>query len=217
MMADCFGIAYSRLHMSYIPTLVSSLETRLAELTNEIVRLEAGLAILDNGTVTPPAPTDPPRRAKQSRRRLPATPTQTAPPSTSPEPVAATVEVEPAVTPPSDAKSPPRPQRRSAAAARPQRKRAAGKANPEGLERLLADTTGGMSATVLAEKAGAGYSSTLALLRELEAAGQVRRSGARRTTVWRLITDEERIAQRAAELEAVAVDVPRRRGRARVS
>ena len=39
------------------------------------------------------------------------------------------------------------------------------------------------------------------LLHELEAARQVRRSGARRSTVWQLITDEERIAARAAERE----------------
>ena len=53
----------------------------------------------------------------------------------------------------------------------------------------------------IAEQAGAGYNPTLTLLRELEAAGQVRRSGSRRSTVWRLVTDEERIAERAAELE----------------
>ena len=71
----------------------------------------------------------------------------------------------------------------------------------ETLARLLADTSAGLSANAIAEQAGAGYNPTLKLLRELEAAGQVRRSGSRRSTVWRLITDEERIAERAAELE----------------
>jgi hypothetical protein len=68
------------------------------------------------------------------------------------------------------------------------------------LERLLADTSAGLSAKAIAAQAGAGYNRTLKLLGELEAAGQVRRSGSRRSTVWRLITDEERIAERAAEL-----------------
>jgi len=71
----------------------------------------------------------------------------------------------------------------------------------ETLERLLAGTSSGLSATAIAEQTGAGYNRTLKLLRDLEAAGQVRRSGSRRTTVWRLITDEDRILERAAELE----------------
>jgi hypothetical protein len=44
----------------------------------------------------------------------------------------------------------------------------------------------------------------LELLREREQAGEIRREGRRRSTVWRLITDEERIAARAAELAARA-------------
>jgi hypothetical protein len=87
----------------------------------------------------------------------------------------------------------------------------------ESLERLLADTPAGLSANAVAKQADAGYSRTLKLLHELEAAGQVRRSGSRRSTVWRLITDEERIAQRAAELERQRTTTSRRRGRARAS
>jgi hypothetical protein len=66
------------------------------------------------------------------------------------------------------------------------------------LERLLANNSEGLSANAIAKQADAGYAPTLRLLHELEAAGQVRRSGSRRSTVWRLITGEERIAQRAA-------------------
>jgi hypothetical protein len=48
-----------------------------------------------------------------------------------------------------------------------------------------------------------------------------RRTGSRRSTLWLLITDEERIAQRAAELERLAggrrEDRTQRRGRARAS
>jgi hypothetical protein len=68
-----------------------------------------------------------------------------------------------------------------------------GAIGPETLERLLADTSAGLSANAIAKQAGAGYARTLKLLHELEAAGQVRRSGARRSTVWQLITDEDRI------------------------
>jgi DNA-binding IclR family transcriptional regulator len=71
----------------------------------------------------------------------------------------------------------------------------------EQLERLLADVSSGLSASAIAERAGVGNSRVLALLRELEASGKVRRTGSRRSTLWLLITDEERIAQRAAELE----------------
>ena len=88
----------------------------------------------------------------------------------------------------------------------------------ETLERLLADTSAGLSASAIAQQARAGYDPTLKLLRELEAAGRVRRSGSRRSTVWRLITDEERIAERAAELERRSSSVPgQRRRRARAS
>jgi predicted Rossmann fold nucleotide-binding protein DprA/Smf involved in DNA uptake len=87
----------------------------------------------------------------------------------------------------------------------------------ESLARLLADTPGGLSANAVAQQAGADYSRTLKLLHELEAAGQVRRSGARRSTVWQLITDEDRITQRAAELERLRSTPSLRRGRARAS
>ncbi|HXO06798.1 MAG TPA: hypothetical protein VN880_02130 [Solirubrobacteraceae bacterium] len=81
----------------------------------------------------------------------------------------------------------------------------------------MADTSVGLSANAIAQQVGAGYNRTLKLLRELEAAGQVRRSGSRRSTVWRLITEEEHIAQRAAELERRMSAPSQRRGRARAS
>jgi hypothetical protein len=89
--------------------------------------------------------------------------------------------------------------------------------DPEVLERLLSDTPAGLSATAIAEHASAGYGQTLKLLRVLEAAGQVRRSGSRRTTVWRLISDEERVVERVGELEARRTVAGRQRGRARAS
>ncbi len=72
------------------------------------------------------------------------------------------------------------------------------------IEQLLSGRDTGLSARAIAEQTSADYARTLSLLRELQASGQVRREGSRRTTAWRLITDEDRIAQRAAELERLA-------------
>jgi DNA-binding IclR family transcriptional regulator len=46
----------------------------------------------------------------------------------------------------------------------------------EQLERLLADVTPGLSAGAIAQQAGVASSRVLALLRELEASGKVRRN-----------------------------------------
>jgi hypothetical protein len=59
-----------------------------------------------------------------------------------------------------------------------------------------------MTTSALAERANANRDQILTALRELEAAGRVRRSGQRRSTRWHAITDEERIQKRAAELAA---------------
>jgi len=73
----------------------------------------------------------------------------------------------------------------------------------------------------LAQIRSRGYSRVLPRLRELGASGKVRRTGSRRSTPWLLITDEDRIALRAAELErfvgARLDDRSQRRGRARAS
>jgi hypothetical protein len=68
-------------------------------------------------------------------------------------------------------------------------------------ERLLASTNG-LSTAALAKQAGANHDQVLALLRDLEKARRVRRSGQRRATRWHAITDEDRIRERAAELAA---------------
>lgn len=61
----------------------------------------------------------------------------------------------------------------------------------------------------------------LLLLRELEAAGTVRRTGTRRSTLWLLTVEEERAFEPTAEVEHLA-DGPKdgrtqRRGQARAS
>ena len=66
-------------------------------------------------------------------------------------------------------------------------------------ERMLAESDG-LTTAVLATKAGAGRDQVLALLRDLEKANRVRRSGQRRSTRWHAIADEDRMRGRAAEL-----------------
>ncbi len=66
-------------------------------------------------------------------------------------------------------------------------------------ERILSEN-GGLTTAALAGQAGADRNQVLDLLRSLENAGRVRRTGQRRTTRWHAITDEDRIRERAAEL-----------------
>lgn len=67
---------------------------------------------------------------------------------------------------------------------------------------LLLSSSDGLTTRALAERASADRAQVLRLLREMERAGTVRRTGERRGTRWHLITEEDRIQARAAELEA---------------
>jgi hypothetical protein len=201
--------------VSDIPTLLASIDARLDELAAEISALESGRAAL--GTPTPAAP--PPNGvARRKRRRLTRATTTPEPkptaPATDPKPEFAAAVANGASS------EAPTPRRRAAATAAP-KQRSVASLTAEQLERLLAEVTSGLSAGAIAERAGVSYSRVLARLRELEAAGRVRRTGIRRSTLWLVITDEERIAQRAAELERLAGarrdDRTQRRGRARAS
>ena len=69
------------------------------------------------------------------------------------------------------------------------------------LESLLSEN-GGLTTSALAERTNGNRDQVLTLLRELEAAGRIRRTGQRRSTQWHAITDEDRIRARAAELAA---------------
>jgi hypothetical protein len=77
------------------------------------------------------------------------------------------------------------------------------------LTALLAGSEG-LRTAELAELANGDRAQVLALLKEQESAGEVRRTGTRAATRWHVITDEDRVASRAAELNA-----QRRRVRAR--
>lgn len=62
----------------------------------------------------------------------------------------------------------------------------------------------GLATSELAQRANGDRDQVLVLLRELEAAGRIRRTGARRGTRWHMIADEDRIQPRAAELDALS-------------
>ena len=203
--------------MPDIPQLVAAIDGRLAEISAEMSTLGAAKAELAAPRTASPAPGvafD--ANANQSPRRTGrrgVTPTPREPERSLRHRVSERVE---ATRDAGGAATLQRSTRQRTTTATQPRSRG----NPvqaESLERLLADAPAGLSANAVAQEAGAGYSRTLKLLHELEAAGQVRRSGARRSTVWQLITDEERIAQRAAELERLRSTPSRRRGPARAS
>jgi hypothetical protein len=95
------------------------------------------------------------------------------------------------------------PPRRAARGGRRRARRKSGPATevvPAGRLELLLSENGGLTTSVLAERTNGDRDQVLTLLRELEAAGRIRRTGQRRSTRWHAITDEDRIRARAAEL-----------------
>jgi hypothetical protein len=97
-------------------------------------------------------------------------------------------------------------------ARRARRKRAEPKYQvvPAGKLTSLLAGTDGLRTAALAKSTNGDPAQVLTLLKEQESAGEVRRTGTRAATRWHVITDEDRIAARAAELDA-----QRRRTRAR--
>lgn len=160
--------------MPDIASLVASIDRRLDTLNAEITQLEQARRALE-----------------KARRNGESAAAPVAPPS--PQLNGATAAAQPTARPS-------RGRRPHATGSRPAR-RPSSPLRPEDLERVLSASAEGLSASAIAEEAGADYQATLRLLRDLDAAGRIRREGTRRSTRWRLITDDERIAARAAELE----------------
>jgi hypothetical protein len=204
--------------MPDIPQLVNAIDSRLADIAAEVSALDAAKAELSapHSSGKAPAITSDATAARPRRRTAPRrlTPAPKPPGSVTGSGAPELVKAAPAA---GGAPTPKRSTRRRAATVTRPRSGDDDAVGAETLERLLADTSAGLSAKAIAAQAGAGYNRTLKLLGELEAAGQVRRSGSRRSTVWRLITDEERIAERAAELELLSSASPPRRGQAGAS
>ena len=77
-----------------------------------------------------------------------------------------------------------------------------GEVVPAGRLEALLSENGGLTTAALAEQTNGNRDQVLTLLRELETAGRIRRTGQRRSTRWHAITDEDRIRERAADLAA---------------
>lgn len=73
---------------------------------------------------------------------------------------------------------------------------------PAGKLTALLAGADGLRTAELARATGGDPAQVLSLLKEHERAGVVRRTGTRAATRWHVITDEDRIAARAAELTA---------------
>jgi hypothetical protein len=177
--------------MTRMEDMIASIDERLRRLDDEIRTLTAARSALEGSDV--PARR---RRREQPARRVSRARDGAAAPaaadSVSDGVQGAAREISP---PPHQASG--RPAKRS----RP-RKRGSGDVVPSArLEELLSEN-GGMTTSGLAARANGKREQVLTALRELEAAGRVRRSGQRRSTRWYAITDEERIQKRAAELAA---------------
>jgi DNA-binding MarR family transcriptional regulator len=107
----------------------------------------------------------------------------------------------PAPTPGGNGRTGPKPPRvRQARQARLDSHRALTPVTSEAIQQLLSGGNG-VSAGELAGALNAARAQVLARLKKLEAQGSVRRTGERRATRWHAITDEDRIRERAAELE----------------
>lgn len=100
------------------------------------------------------------------------------------------------------ASAPPARRRSAARRARRSNRTRAVEVVPAGRLEMLLSENGGLTTSVLAQRTNGDRDQVLTLLRELEAAGRIRRSGQRRSTRWHAITDEDRIRERAAELAA---------------
>jgi hypothetical protein len=201
--------------MSRLDQIRQSIEARIDELTSEMTALHAARAALHTPnaiTATPAAATN--NAAKPRRRR---TAKAVKPTNTEPAANGATTARDGAVaktTAVATAKVPATP----AVASRKPRTRAQTKPTKSDqpvevllsgkLEAMLSEARDGLSAVTISKRANAGYDQVRDLLRDLESTGQVRRTGSRRTSLWRLITDEDRIAERAAELESLSTAKP---------
>jgi hypothetical protein len=164
--------------------VIKAIDGRLRQLADEITALQTARSALRTGTARPTRPRKPaarPRRARQA----PAAPNAGAP-TEAPAAVPTPDETPAAV----------------AAPTRPRRsRRPRPRVTPDQFEALLG-AGDGLTTADLAQQSGANRDLVLTLLRDLEAAGRIRRTGQRRSTRWHLVTDEDRIARRAAELTA---------------
>ena len=169
--------------------IVESIDNRLRELNDEIKTLDAARVALDGREDRPSR-----RRAAGVTKRRSSAPRASSRTKASAQ---STREASPRVV--SEPAS--RPRKRARKPSRPRARPTSRLVTADRLESLLS-TNGGLTTSALAEQAGGNRDHVLRLLRDLETAGRIRRTGQRRGTRWHAITDEDRIRERAAELEA---------------
>lgn len=197
--------------MSHLDQLRESIEARIVELKDEMSALQAARAALrSKGTTSTGTPAAVPAKKTQPTRRRTAR---------KPASNGASAEIQPSVGDGADFGSPAEPSSKPAAVPKPRRRVEPKPAKSKGavevlvagkLEAMLGESEDGLSAITISKRSNARYQQVLDLLRELEKTGRIRRTGTRRTSLWRLITDEERIAERAAELERRSVGTSRK-------
>jgi hypothetical protein len=141
--------------MSYISTLVASLDARLDELAAEISTLADARAALMTATPTRPITAAAHNGAARKRAPRPARPTKT-PAQNRPSPGSHPTAELARPAPNTPASDPPKPRRRAAAKAAP-KKRSVKSLSAEELQRLLAYANAGLSAGTIAERAAASY------------------------------------------------------------
>jgi hypothetical protein len=196
--------------MPSLEQIHESIEARLGELRSEMTSLEAARAALhtNGASRARPKPTGAGAATKPKRRRSSASEgSATAAQSDATTAVAAAAPApatrEPSTKPVARSRTPRTPARRRPAKPKPVAVLLAGK-----LEAMLREAGNGLNAVAIAKQANARATQVRDLLRELEGAGQVRRTGVGRASRWTLVTDEERIAERAAELAARSTPKP---------
>jgi hypothetical protein len=170
--------------MNSTQDIVNSIDTRIRKLTEEINTLTAARSVLDAREQQ--SSTKRPRRARTQRARAKSARPRTDVPARSLHDT------------PREASQDSVPRSRERA---PRTRRALRAISPDQLESLFSEN-GGLTTSELAERANTNREQVLRLLRDMETTGRVRRSGQRRGTRWHAITDEDRIRQRIAELEA---------------
>ncbi len=187
--------------MSFLDSLLSSIDKRLDGLAAEIDQLEAARTALDSSEAGAVSSGD---GATGSRSRRGRPPKPVKPDEPSGEERAARVDAARERTP--------RASRRRRSASGGAGRSPVGSLGREDLEQILSANEAGLSAKDIAGEAGVGYQATLRLLRELEASGRVHREGSRRSTRWRLVSDEDQAPKPrpAAVRKKKAVKSPRR-------
>jgi hypothetical protein len=170
-------------------SLLTTMRERLAEAESDAERLRAAIEILEQADTSPRV-----KRTRSAATAAPATATATAAPATA---APATDAPGRAATAAAAAAAPAVPRKRKAAP----RKAAKSVVPLEKLLKVVGDNPG-MTTTSIANQTGGDQSVLLDLLKESEQKGEVRRQGQRRATSWYLVTDEDRISARAAQIAA---------------